>query len=68
MQAGDLIMIGSCPWDVRSMFGYRNGDIALVLEVFPYPSEITLPSVRVFIFISEKIVTIPMLYAEKIGE
>jgi len=40
----------------------------MVLEVFPYPSEITLPSVRVFIFVSEKIVTIPMLYAENLGE
>jgi len=68
MKPGDLITIGACPWDVRSMFGYRNGDIAMVLEVFPYPSEITLPSVRVFIFISEKIVIIPMLYATKTGE
>lgn len=68
MKKGDLITIYSSPWDKRSLFGYKNGDLAMVLEVFPYPNEISLPSVRVFIFASEKIVTIPILYIQRIGE
>lgn len=62
MRKGDLVTISSSPWDERSLFGYKNGDIAIVLEIFAYPNEISLPSVRVFIFASEKIVTIPLLY------
>lgn len=68
MKKGDLITIFSSPWNERSLFGYKNGDVAMVLEIFPYPNEISLPSVRVFVFISEKIVTIPILYAQQIGE
>jgi len=71
MKIGDLITISKSPWDVRSLFGYRNGDLAIVLEVFPYVNQINepgLPSVRVFIFASEKIVIIPMLYVDKTGE
>jgi len=68
MKKGSLITIFSSPWDERSLFGYKNGDLAMVLEVFPYPNEISLPSVRVFIFASEKIVTIPILYIQRIGE
>jgi hypothetical protein len=68
MKEGDLITIFSSPWDERSLFGYKNGDVAMVLEVFSYPNEISLPSVRVFVFASEKIVTIPILYAQQIGE
>lgn len=68
MKAGDLITIAKSPWDRRALFGYKNGDVGLVLEVFPYPSEISLPSIRVFVFVSEKIITIPTLYATKIGE
>lgn len=68
MKPGDLITIAKSPWDRRALFGYKNGDIAIVLEAFPYPEQISLPSVRVFIFVSEKIVTIPTLYATKIGE
>jgi|TARA_R110001583_G_scaffold22237_1_gene83519 hypothetical protein len=68
MKKGDLITICSSPWDKRSLFGYKNGDIAIVLEVFPYPNTIALPSIRVFVFISEKIVTIPTLYTQQIGE
>ena len=62
MKKGDLITISKSPWDERALFGYKNGDVAIVLEVFPYPNEISLPSVKVFIFASEKIVTIPILY------
>ena len=68
MSPGDLITIAKSPWDERMLFGYKNGDLAIVLEVFPYPREISLPSIRVFVFVSEKIVTIPTLYATKIGE
>jgi len=68
MKPGDLITIAKSPWDVRVLFGYKNGDIAMILEVFPYPEQISLPSVRVFVFVSEKIVTIPTLYVTKIGE
>ena len=68
MKEGDLITIAKSPWDRRALFGYKNGDIALVLEVFPYPNQISLPSIRVFVFVSEKIITIPILYAKKIGE
>ena len=68
MKKGDLITIFSSPWDLRSLFGYKNGDIAIVLEIFPYPNQISLPSVRVFVFVSEKIVTIPILYTQRIGE
>lgn len=68
MNTGDLITIAKSPWDERTLFGYKNGDLGIILEVFPYPSEITLPSIRVFVFVSEKIVTIPTLYATKIGE
>jgi len=68
MKKGDLITITNSPWDKRSLFGYRNGDLAIVLEIFPYPNQISLPSVRVFIFASEKIVTIPTLYVKKTGE
>lgn len=68
MNQGDLITIAKSPWDKRSLFGYKNGDIAIVLEVFPYPDELSLPSMRVFVFVSEKIITIPILYATKIGE
>ena len=68
MKEGDLITIAKSPWDRRALFGYKNGDVALVLEVFPYPSQISLPSIRVFVFVSEKIITIPLIYASKIGE
>jgi len=68
MTKGDLITIAKSPWDERCIFGYQNGDLAIVLEVFPYPDSISLPSVRVFVFISEKIITIPTLYAKKLGE
>ena len=61
-------MITNSPWNKRSLFGYKNGDLAIVLEIFPYPNQISLPSVRVFIFASEKIVTIPTLYVKKAGE
>ena len=68
MRKGSLITIAKSPWDERSLFGYKNGDLGIVLEVFPYPNQISLPSIRVFIFVSEKIVTIPILYIERIGE
>lgn len=68
MKKGDLITIAKSPWDERSLFGYQNGDLGIVLEIFPYPNQISLPSIRVFIFASEKIVTIPILYIERIGE
>jgi hypothetical protein len=68
MKAGDLITIAKSPWDRRALFGYKNGDLAIILEVFPYPDQISLPSVRVYVFLSEKIVTIPTLYATKIGD
>jgi len=68
MRKGDLITIAKSPWDERSLFGYKNGDLGMILEVFPYPNQISLPSIRVFIFASEKIVTIPILYIERIGE
>ena len=68
MKKGDLITIAKSPWDERSLFGYKNGDLAIVLEVFPYPNNISLPSMRVFVFTSEKNVTIPLLYATKIGD
>jgi len=62
MEIGDLVTISKCPWDQRSLFGYKNGDLAMVLGIFPYPHDISLPSIKVFIFASEKIVTIPILY------
>lgn len=68
MKAGDLITIAKSPWDRRALFGYKNGDLAIILEVFPYPDQISLPSVKVYVFLSEKIVTIPTLYATKIGD
>jgi hypothetical protein len=68
MRKGDLITIAKSPWDERSLFGYKNGDLGMILEVFPHPNQISLPSIRVFIFASEKIVTIPILYIERIGE
>ena len=54
--------------DSNSLSIALNGDLGIVLEVFPYPEQISLPSIRVFIFVSEKIVTIPILYATKSGE
>lgn len=68
MREGDLIVITNSPWNERCLFGYANGDLAIVLEVFPYPSEISLPSIRVFVFVSEKIVIIPFLYVTKLGD
>jgi hypothetical protein len=68
MKKGDLITIAKSPWDIRTLFGYKNGDLAIILEVFQYPDEISLPSIKVFVFISEKIVTIPKLYATKLGD
>jgi hypothetical protein len=68
MRKGDLITIAKSPWDERSLFGYKNGDLGMILEVFPYPNQISLPSIRVFVFAFEKIVTIPILYIERIGE
>tara|TARA_Y100000992_G_C21143999_1_gene432799 strand:+ start:120 stop:326 length:207 start_codon:yes stop_codon:yes gene_type:complete len=68
MNPGDLITIAKSPWDRRALFGYKNGDVAIILEVFPYPTQISLPSIRVFVFVSEKIITIPLLYATKIGD
>ena len=68
MKEGDLITISKSPWDRRALFGYKNGDVALVLEVFSYPSQISLPSLRVFVFVSEKTITIPLIYASKIGD
>ena len=67
MEVGDLITISKSPWDIRALFGYKNGDLAMVLEIFPYPDQISMPSVRVFIFASEKIVTIPTIYISEIG-
>jgi len=50
------------------MFGYKNGDIGVILELCPDPFELGLPSIKVFIFTSQKTVTIPTIYADKIGE
>ena len=68
MKNGDLVTIAKSPWDKRLLFGYKNGDVAIVLEVNPTPSPISLPSIRVFVFASEKIVTIPKMYATKLGD
>tara|TARA_B100000963_G_scaffold354336_1_gene370652 strand:- start:756 stop:962 length:207 start_codon:yes stop_codon:yes gene_type:complete len=68
MKEGDLIIITRSPWDTRALFGYKNGDVAIILEVFPYPTQISLPSLRVFIFASEKIITIPLIYATDLGD
>jgi hypothetical protein len=68
MNEGDLVIIAKSPWDERCLFGYQNGDLAIVLEIFPYANQISLPSIRVFVFASEKIVTIPILYATKLGD
>tara|TARA_Y100001972_G_scaffold65930_1_gene80316 strand:- start:318 stop:524 length:207 start_codon:yes stop_codon:yes gene_type:complete len=68
MKQGDLIIITRSPWDTRALFGYKNGDVAMILEVFPYPTQISLPSLRVFIFASEKIITIPLIYATDLGD
>ena len=68
MSEGDLVTIAKSPWDRRCLFGYKNGDLAIILEIFPYPDQISLPSMRVFVFASEKIVTIPILYTKKLGD
>ncbi len=68
MNKGDLVTIAKSPWDKRLLFGYQNGDVAIVLEVNPSPSLISLPSIRVFVFVSEKTVTIPKMYATKLGD
>ncbi len=68
MRPGDLVMICRSPWNINSMFGYKNGDLALVLEWHPDPSQISLPSVRVLIFRTGREVTIPTMYAKNIGE
>lgn len=68
MNRGDLVTIAKSPWDRRVLFGYKNGDIAIILEVDPTPSPISLPSIRVFVVASEKIVTIPKMYATKLGD
>jgi len=68
MSPGDLITVIRSPWNRQSMFGYKNGDLALVLEYHPEPNQISLPSIKVFIFRTGRQVTIPTLYAQKIGE
>jgi len=68
MRKGDLVIIISSPWEKRSLFGYENGDVAVVLETFPYPDSMSLPSVRIYVFTSSITVTVPILYVEKIGE
>ena len=50
------------------MFGYKNGDLALVLEWHPEPNQISLPSVKVLVFRTGREVTIPTMYAKNIGE
>ena len=65
MERGDLITIAKSPWDRRALFGYKNGDLAIVLEVDPAPNQISLESIRVYVFASDKTVTIPTLYATK---
>tara|TARA_R100001509_G_scaffold77334_1_gene43299 strand:+ start:657 stop:863 length:207 start_codon:yes stop_codon:yes gene_type:complete len=68
MSRGDLITIAKSPWDKRLLFGYKNGDLAIILEVSPTPPTISLPSIKVFVFASEKTVTIPRMYATKLGD
>ena len=68
MKIGDLITIDRCPWDARFLFGYKNGDLAIILDDQPYRGQVSLESIRVYVFASEKTVTIPTLYATKIGE
>ena len=50
------------------MFGYKNGDLALVLKSHPEPNQISLPSVTVLIFRTGREVTIPTMYTKNIGE
>ena len=68
MEKGDLILISNTPWNKRSLFGYQNGDLALIIQVKPFPNQISLPSIIVYVFATDKTVTIPILYAKKIGE
>ena len=68
MTCGDLVTIARSPWNQHAMFGYRNGDLALVLEYYPEPNQISLPSVRVYIFRTGRQVTIPTMYTLKIGD
>jgi hypothetical protein len=68
MEVGDLITISKSPWDRRVLFGYKNGDVAMVLQLHPIPSHFSLPSVIVYVFASNKTVTIPILYITTTGE
>jgi len=68
MEVGDLIIISKSPWERRVLFGYKNGDVAMVLQIHPISTHFSLPSVRVYVFASNKTVTIPILYITKAGE
>jgi len=68
VKTGDLIIIEKCPWNARFLFGYKNGDIGIIIDDEPYRGQVSLPSIRVFVFLSEKVITIPKLYVAKIGE
>ena len=68
MIAGDLVTIARSPWNHHSIFGYKNGDIALILQLSPETDQISLSSVKVFILRTGRRVTVPTMYVKKIGE
>jgi hypothetical protein len=68
MKVGELVIIYKSPWNVHAMFGYKNGNLAIVLRYDPTPSDMIQPSVRVFVFETEKTITIPVMYVKKIGD
>jgi len=67
VEVGELVLISNSPWDSSCIFGYSNGDIAIIIEYEDTPYPIILPSVKIFIFRSEKFAMVPITYLEKLG-
>ena len=66
MAAGDLVTIKYCPFDSPNLFGYQNGDIAIVTAILNADlATIGNPSARLWLLNSGHRVIVPIQYIEK---
>jgi hypothetical protein len=68
MEVGDLVITRRSPFDVSSLFHYKNGEIGIVVQVFEIENRYRYQEVKVLFFEPERELIIPVFYLDKLGE
>lgn len=64
MEIGDLVIIDASPFDSANLFGYKNGDLGIILRI-SYSCDV-YECFIVKLFRDEKVYHIPRTYMNKL--